>query len=116
MIKWPKWYKALSILFCLGFFAYHFESSEDSLDVKFDKDILININGIVVEKYIDNQNHLYETCVFKRDTNSQKFIFNLDDSGFFEYVEIGDSIYKKKGDSLFQVFRGSNIENFVLKY
>jgi hypothetical protein len=54
--------------------------------------------GVVTKKYIDKQNHAYETIEINNQGQTQKIQnWALSQNGNFEQIEIGDSIVKKKG-------------------
>ena len=116
IIKWPKWFIILNILFCIGFFIYHYESTDSFFRKKFNKDIAKNLKGIVIKKFIDKEEHLLETCIIKSENEYERFIFDLDKSGVFDYVQVGDSIYKPKGDSTIVIIRDKQISHFTLEY
>lgn len=116
IIKWPKWYIYLSFLFLILFFIYNFESTSSIMSEKLKRDTSIEFNSIVINKYIDKKNHLYQTCLFKNKNDTIKFIFDFDTSGLFEYLHIGDSIIKPSGDSLVIVKRDGIVKEFILDY
>lgn len=116
IIKWPKWYKLLSIIFVLCFFIYHFKSPEILINEKYAKDILRNIDGVIVDKYLDEKNHMHKTCLIREKDDTVKFIFDFDKSGLFNFLSIGDSILKPIGDSTVIVKRNRTIRKFTLKY
>lgn len=116
IIKWPKWYIALSIIFVVAFFIYNYESPSSVRNYKFQQDILLSIKGLLIDKYIDYENHEYKTCVIQREFDTLTLLLNFDRNGLFKYLEIGDSIYKKPGDSLIIVKRENYTTRFYLKY
>lgn len=53
------------------------------------------INGIIIDKYIDQYNHGYETIVYLQNNRRKKFTIPKFDKGlFFDKVNIGDTIFK----------------------
>jgi len=116
IMKTTKWYVYLSFLLMIIFFMYHFKSPNKIRSTKFKDDISKEFNSIVINKYIDKENHGYNTCLFKNKDNTIKFIFGFDRSGLFEYIEIGDSIIKPSGDSLVIVKRNEIVKEFMLDY
>jgi hypothetical protein len=115
IIRWPIWYKIISLIFVVCFFIYHFKSHSDLINEKYNRDVMKNIDGIILDKFIDNQNHMHKTCLIKGD-DTIKFIFDTDKSGVFNFLNIGDSIRKPIGDSTIIVKRDKILSRFTLKY
>lgn len=59
------------------------------------------IEGIVEKKFRDNKNHLNKTIV----VNDNIFVFTRDSSNFYEFVEVGDSIFKTSNTMNTSVYR-----------
>lgn len=55
-----------------------------------------NYSGIVSAKYIDSLRHNYRTIVVEGGNKTQKILFDHENGGFFEFVQIGDSLFKKR--------------------
>lgn len=67
-------------------------------------------NGVIIKKFIDHDNHNYRTLVLK---NGRKIVI-IEKSGFFNYVQIGDSINKVKGNLEIQTFRHEEDTTFLI--
>jgi len=73
---------------------------------------------VIVDKYIDNEDHSYPTLIFRDSKDNRIVNQNLvhDVSGFFDFVSIGDTLIKQKDE------KGINIKNtktdtiYVLDY
>ena len=116
IIKWPKWYVFLSLLFVVAFFIYNYQSPTSVRDEKFQHDLKLSINGFLINKYIDYENHEYKTCVIQENIDTLTVLLNFDRSGLFNYLKVGDSVFKDIGDSLIVVKRRDDIRHFYLKY
>lgn len=116
IINWPKWYVALSMIFVVAFFVYNYENPSTVRSNKFQQDLLLSIKGLLIDKFIDYKNHEYKTCKIQRGDDTLTLLMNLDRSDIFNYLEIGDSIFKKPGDSLVIVKRENNTRRFYLNY
>lgn len=116
IIKWPRWYVFLSILFVIIFFIYHFESPLKIRNEKFRRDLKLSFNGIVIDKFVDSVNHNYKTILIKENLDTTRFIFDFDRTNTFHYIKTGDSIIKDKGDSAILIIRNKNRKEFTLKY
>lgn len=116
IINWPKWYVALSMIFVVAFFVYNYENPSTVRSNKFQQDLLLSIKGLLIDKFIDYKNHEYKTCKIQRGDDTLTLLMNLDRNDIFNYLEIGDSIFKKPGDSLVIVKRENNTRRFYLNY
>ena len=116
IIKWPKWYIGLSIVFIVLFFIYNYRSPSIIRREKFSIDVLLAINGIVIKKYVDNKQHNHKTCLYIENSDTIKLLLDFDTSGLFNYIIEGDSIIKKSGDPKILVKRNNISNSFVLKY
>lgn len=50
--------------------------------------------GKVVKKYIDTKQHNYQMLVIQKKEGRDSSYYDTDSSGFYEFVEISDSIIK----------------------
>jgi hypothetical protein len=116
VIKWPKWYVILSTVFVLVFLIYHFKSDSTIKDSVFKQDIKLSFRSVLKDKYIDTENHNYKTCILLEGTDTLTLFLDFDKSGLFNYLEVGDSVFKNSGDSLIIVKRRDDIRHFYLKY
>lgn len=72
-------------------------------------------NGLVINKYIDQENHLFPKVEIKNESEIITFLPAEKFSGklFFEYVQVNDSIFKVKGSRTIQIKRNSDISEFT---
>lgn len=70
----------------------------------------------ITDKYIDTSNHSYQVIEFANGLDSAILFLNLDKSGLFNFISIGDSIYKPIGDSTITVIRNNSKMFFTLKF
>ena len=52
--------------------------------------------GKILKKYVDTKNHNYHMLIIKRDQERDSLDYSGDHSGFWDFVEVNDSIIKKK--------------------
>ena len=63
-------------------------------------------NGKIVDKYLDKENHAYQTISIKNDSGIYKIQDGiLSDFNNYELIEIGDSISKTKGELKAQLYK-----------
>jgi len=72
-------------------------------------------NGLVVEKYID-VNHAIPTIVVKSGDETFKIFDFRDESGYYEYVMVEDSINKLSNSLEVNVIRSGSIKKFNIDY
>jgi|TARA_R100000541_G_scaffold54364_2_gene62844 hypothetical protein len=53
-------------------------------------------SGLVTNKFIDSEQHNYRTVIIRNDEKSDIFLLDFETSGLFEFIQVGDSIFKKK--------------------
>ena len=66
------------------------------------------INGLVIKKYLDSNDHMYPTIKLK-DTSGILDYSPIRFYKLYEIVKIGDSISKPKGSLEYRVFRKDTI-------
>ena len=71
--------------------------------------------GLVVAKYIDTKEHGYKTLEIDNGHEIQKIRFIRDTSRLYNYLQIGDSIYKPSGTMKVTVERHNSISDFLIK-
>ena len=72
-----------------------------------------NVEGIVDDKYIDYKHHSYPTVVIKDSVDRKRtFFFQTHDLEFYEYVQIGDSIYSKSRSFKATIYRDTGSRTF----
>lgn len=62
-----------------------------------------DFKGIVLSKYNDQNEHLHP--VLELSNNYLRIIIQMDKSNFYSFVELGDSLIKKKGSLNIRLIR-----------
>jgi hypothetical protein len=64
-----------------------------------EEDFFLNVefNGTVTQKYIDRNQHNYETVILENETLKQTILFDFVMGGLYEFIEVGDTLSKKSG-------------------
>lgn len=71
--------------------------------------------GVMIDKYIDNEQHATETVVLQGIENKiNVYDFSYLNESNFEYVQIGDSVIKNKGQLYILVIRDTIQKQFYL--
>jgi hypothetical protein len=65
----------------------------------------ISKNGVVASKYIDEFHHNEEILVFRDNTELGIFSWSKKDTSLFHFINVGDSIVKRKGEFSLFVFK-----------
>ncbi|WP_321515220.1 hypothetical protein [Marinifilum fragile] len=76
-----------------------------------------HLKGIIVDKYIDHNNHNYK-IIKCRNFNNEEIVWflNYDKSLFFEQVMIGDSIIKKQNSIKILIIRDDISKEYTLDF
>lgn len=76
-----------------------------------------NYSGIIINKYIDNEQHNYKVLrILSKDSIFDE-IMNTDKSGLFEYLILRDSIVKYPNDYKVDVFRNQKYDTtFIMDF
>lgn len=75
------------------------------------------IRGVVFDKFLDSSNHLTKTINIEVESSKYYDItVPLEKSGFFESIQIGDSIFKNNNSLIVIIVRRDTIINYTLKY
>jgi len=73
--------------------------------------------GKVIKKYLDTANHYSRTILLVDSLGEgQSIIDNFDNSGFYDYVNAGDSIVKEKESLDVTVFRDGRDTVFNIRF
>ncbi|WP_339700045.1 hypothetical protein [uncultured Marixanthomonas sp.] len=68
--------------------------------------------GIVVNKFIDTEQHNYHKVVVKKEENQQTILFDHENGGLFEFIKIGDSLTKTRGNLKIRLQR-ENLDTII---
>lgn len=106
---------ALIIIPLMMFPLFLFKPSEECLS----ESVFYNrkIQGVVKNRFYDIKNHSVETVTisFKGKYN-QNFIVNIDSSGFFDYINLHDSVFKPLHELKVIVYRDNVDTTFIIDY
>ena len=100
-----KWIKRILIAFIVVFLVARilwpdlfFHYTDFDCDEKKEMKAYL-FNAVVIKKYEDYENHGYPVIVFKSLTNNKayKIYFILERGGFFDNIQIGDTVRKQRG-------------------
>jgi len=61
--------------------------------------------GIVIDKFIDKEQHNYKKVIIEEDFNDKVVYLDADVGGVYNYIMIGDSLMKNKGELFLLVNR-----------
>ena len=76
------------------------------------------IRGYILNKYLDEDNHMSETVIIQSayKGKTKKKDLTLDHTGLYGYISIGDSLYKPSGTLRTLVVRGNEKNYFILDF
>jgi hypothetical protein len=118
MIKWSKWYTFISfIVLFIYFYVFVFNKQQTLCENIFSETVKEFYEGIIIQKYIDNKNHMNKTLIIRcLNENDVVKVFNWDKSGLFEFVQQGDMIIKKSNEKYIYIKRDSLEKVFELDF
>jgi hypothetical protein len=72
--------------------------------------------GIITDKYIDENNHNNETIEIRLNDSTEYYwtTYNSDESGFYGFIKINDSIIKRDWGFKFYIKRENHDTGFVV--
>ena len=73
-------------------------------------------NGIINKKFEDKENHALPTFIIKEENERKIFGSFRDNSGLYEYSQVGDSIIKEKGSLEVKIIRDDEDTIFKLDF
>ena len=73
----------------------------------------IDIKGVIKEKYIDKIRHYEDMVILFRGDKVDLYYWEQADNILYDYIQIGDSIVKRKGEySLFVYKKNGKVKEF----
>lgn len=112
-------FKYLVIIFCIApivfFFIRSFFTSSHlcELSSKFKKS---EYNGVVIDKYLDQKNHRTKTITIKVNESNIDLILPRDTSSFFDFIVLGDSLFKEEQQNFIGVYRKDSLKTFKIYF
>ena len=73
-------------------------------------------SGIVTDKYIDQDQHMYEKVVLNTDLGTEVVLTDWETSGFYDFLKIGDSISKNPNSLEVKIWRNNRDTIYNLKF
>ncbi|WP_115121940.1 hypothetical protein [Marinirhabdus gelatinilytica] len=62
-------------------------------------------SGLVTNKFIDSKQHNYQTVIIQNGEEKDILLLDFETSGLFDFIEVGDSIFKKKSSLKLRLIR-----------
>ena len=76
-----------------------------------------SFNGIVLNKYKDYNQHAYPAIkISSGNLYSKEYFFEGENSGCYNFVQIGDSLVKEKGSLVINLIRNGIDTFFIIDY
>ena len=66
---------------------------------------LTNYSGVITEKYVDQDQHMYEKVNLDKKPGTDIILLDGETSGFFDYLKVGDTISKESNSLQVKVWR-----------
>lgn len=77
----------------------------------------LEFNGVIIKKYIDYDDHLNPKVIIDNGIENKLFlpVEKFSGKGFFEYIQVRDSVFKKKDSRIIQTKRLNESKEFVFR-
>jgi len=89
-------------------------SGEEIISLEINQNLQEEYIGIVTANYYDIKEHNYRTTIIATKDGYKKIRHIRDISGLFEYLMVGDSIWKDKGSMEVEVKRNDSTKIFKI--
>jgi len=91
-------------------------SDEDVYKSAYESVKFTKYEGKISKKFFFKNSQNYPSILVKNKLGTQKIMFIYDKSGLYEYLQVGDSIYKEYGKYDVFIIRDSVKKKFTLDY
>ncbi|MEJ8820319.1 hypothetical protein [Lacibacter sp. H407] len=113
-----KRYYILLPIILFSFFIFRFlipQFSKDARCITYKEFQKIKLDGILIKKYIDSSQHSFPTLEVQNlgDSRVEKLNLNLDASGFYDKINLLDTLYKEVGKD--EVYIKNNGKKIIMK-
>lgn len=109
-------YTCLSIIALCSWFYYKISKMPNCNELLL-KENTNSFNGILVNKFIDKDNHLYKTISLLSNNRTTKILIpQRDISKLYDYLMPGDSLIKKQGSLIVNTYRKGNLKMFKIDF
>lgn len=72
--------------------------------------------GTIENKFLDKNNHYHPTVILRNIYGEHKILLVRDQSGAYDYLDVGDSINKKYGSYELKILKSGKDSIFTLTY
>ncbi len=103
---------AVSVTFTFVYNHFFASSSNCQSSQDFVKD---SYSGCVQNNFYDQTNHNNRTVTINRNGKPWEFIVS-NDTLFFSFIKIGDSLVKKQNEDFIEIHRSNTVTNFKLNF
>jgi len=74
----------------------------------------MEINGLIINKYIDYNNHATKTFIINQNQRIIKLaFFDSYSANFLDYISEGDALFKEANSLVFKVKKGREMRDFT---
>jgi hypothetical protein len=77
---------------------------------------VLDLEGLVLTKYLDVKSHMHETISIENNGVNLKIIIPNEYSGLYQFIQVGDSIFKEKNSLFCNVKRTGNTKVFFIDF
>lgn len=103
----------ISVLVFSAFFGgifYFINNQEDASSYRYHEFLSIHFNGKIIEKYIDQYEHLYPTIILRQNEMEKPYKFRIinEKSNLYDFLKVGDIISKDTNRNEVRIIRDND--------
>ncbi len=96
---------AIGLLFIIIWFSQIIPTPEEDINMAVNAYKIEEYEGLIVDKFIDRKEHNFKKVIINENNQQRVILFDIEISGLYDFLEIGDSIIKNKGELRVRVIR-----------
>ena len=98
------------------FFYVNTPTYEDEVKGTIDAYRAQQYSGVIINKYIDKEQHLFKKIIIKEGNNERTLLFDAEIGGIYDFFSIGDSIVKKENSLKVKIVRRNKDSIFQMRF
>lgn len=108
----------IAIAFFWGIPYFLINNQEEANCYSYHKFLSIHFNGMIIDKYIDQYEHLYPTIILRQNEMEKPYKFRIinEKSNLYDFLKVGDFISKDTNRNEVRIIRGNDTITKVIDF
>jgi len=102
----------IGLMFIFNWFSKIKLSPEEHFNRAVNAYIIEEYSGIIINKFIDREEHNFKKVIINENSSERVILLDIEQGGLFEFLNVGDSIIKTKGNLKVKVIR-NNVDTLI---